>query len=311
MNKISICPVCVNSVSNDLCMVSLQVRGKQYAEIQLKLCKKCQLIWASKSGSERVLKEYFSTLAKYTFPDFATRTFETRKRVFEYVLKILDMASEGKGRILDVGSAYGHFLKMAEDRGWEVYGIEPSEAGCRYSTNSLGLRNIINGDIPSITLQEDFFDVITLLDSLYYFSDPLKDLVKLYKALKKGGILVVRITNVSILARLYVKLIPFKNTFIAHGNPFTPIGDAFYYFSEKTMRIILERAGFKVDKVIVSAPNRLNLFSMRSVFENLVYNLAEFIYFATFKKINIFPSLIIIGKKDSFCDFLTHFYKKV
>ena len=57
----------------------------------------------------------------------------------------------GKGKILDIGCGYGHFIKIMENYGWTASGIEPSSRTIRYA-KSKGLNvfetTIEDADIP-------------------------------------------------------------------------------------------------------------------------------------------------------------------
>ena len=51
-----------------------------------------------------------------------------------------------KGKLLDVGCGEGIFLKLAQQRGWQVSGIEISRFAAKYTSNQLGAE-IFCGDL--------------------------------------------------------------------------------------------------------------------------------------------------------------------
>ena len=53
--------------------------------------------------------------------------------------KLEELLSPERRKLLDVGSGPGLFLKLGEQPGWHVIGIEPSEKAAEYSKNTLKL----------------------------------------------------------------------------------------------------------------------------------------------------------------------------
>lgn len=103
------------------------------------------------------------------------------------------------GRLLDVGCATGEFLAaMARTGRWEVYGLEPSPHASDIARKRYGL-SIYEGTLEETRLPESYFDVVTMWDVLEHLPDPLMDLVRLRRALRPGGLLVVRVPNVESL----------------------------------------------------------------------------------------------------------------
>ena len=52
---------------------------------------------------------------------------------------------KNKKTILDIGSGFGHFLKIGKDRNWDVTGIEPSLKGAQFAKEKFDLE-IINSN---------------------------------------------------------------------------------------------------------------------------------------------------------------------
>ncbi|MDI6839419.1 MAG: class I SAM-dependent methyltransferase [bacterium] len=77
------------------------------------------------------------------------------------------------GKILDIGSQRGEFLLKMMEAGFEPYGVEMSEYACNYA-KTLGLKNVIHGDIEEIKLESKFFNVVILWHVLEHIYDPQK-----------------------------------------------------------------------------------------------------------------------------------------
>lgn len=94
------------------------------------------------------------------------------------------------GNILDIGAGTGDFLGKAKERGWNVSGIEPSEAA-----RELAARKGIVLAEDSDGFLSDSFDVITLWHVLEHVPDLEKQICELDRLLKKDGVLVIAVPN--------------------------------------------------------------------------------------------------------------------
>jgi 2-polyprenyl-3-methyl-5-hydroxy-6-metoxy-1,4-benzoquinol methylase len=101
-----------------------------------------------------------------------------------------------RGRLLDVGSGLGYFLKIAQDDGWDVDGIEPRSAAVKYCYNNFGIK-VHKGFLEDFEKKPGTYQVITLWDVLEHVYDPLQFLERSIELLAPGGILVVAIPNAS------------------------------------------------------------------------------------------------------------------
>jgi len=137
------------------------------------------------------------------------------------------------GRLLDVGCGKGLFLNLARNSGWETYGVELSPVACRHAQEVHGL-NVIRGELPHVHFADDCFDVVTLYDVLCHLPRPLDQLIEIHRILKTGGLLVLRVRN----ALFHVTLSKFARALqpflVAH----------LYCFTPKTIRYVLEKAGY-------------------------------------------------------------------
>jgi SAM-dependent methyltransferase len=98
----------------------------------------------------------------------------------------------GAGRILDVGCAGGYFLdRYFRSARWQKFGVEPS----RYAAHRALERGIqtYEGEILSVNLPPQFFDVITVAGVLPYFRNPGLELRVMRRSLKPEGLLVLEL----------------------------------------------------------------------------------------------------------------------
>jgi len=150
-------------------------------------------------------------------------------------------------RVLDVGCGPGFFLATARATGWEVAGLELSEAACRFARDELSI-DVTQGTAEDTDLPAGRFDLITFWDVLEHLPDPRAALVNAARALRPGGGLVLSTGDVeSLVARLSGERWHLYN-FPEH----------FYFHTEASVRRLLEGIGLRVraarrEAIVVSA----------------------------------------------------------
>lgn len=194
-------------------------------------CLDCGLVYALYAESrDFLLKEY-----KDMKDEVYLKEERGRRRTAREVLKEIS-AFKKPGRLLEVGSSAGFFLDEARGLGWEVTGIEPSKWAADYASSILGL-NIITKEIEAATPPRDYFDVVVMLDTLEHLTEPKAALDKTRQVLRDDGILYIATPDIeSTAARI------FKNRWWGIKR------HHLYYFSRKTLRVLLEQAGFEIMK---------------------------------------------------------------
>ncbi len=138
------------------------------------------------------------------------------------------------GRVLDIGCALGFFLDMAQAEGWETVGIELSEFGAQWARDKLGL-DVHTGSLLDVHLPKSSFDVVTLWATIEHLADPINTLREAHRVLKPDGLILITTGEVEgILDKLSTGLCPW----------YEPPGHL-YYFSTRTLRAMLQEAGFR------------------------------------------------------------------
>ena len=124
-----------------------------------------------------------------------------RRRTAGRILDLVGPNCAGR-RLLDVGCGHGLLLDEARRRGYEVEGVELSQAAARYARGTLGLP-VQEAALEDASLDDERFDVVILTDVLEHFADPVGALDRCTSLLATGGALVVATPDPSSLtARL-------------------------------------------------------------------------------------------------------------
>jgi SAM-dependent methyltransferase len=116
-----------------------------------------------------------------------------RERNFATILEALERLRPGRGRLLDVGSAHGWFLRAAARRGWRAVGVEPDPA-IAHRAREEGAEVRV-GTFPGALQPGDRFDVVTFNDVFEHLPDVHSVLRATARVLVPGGILMVNLPD--------------------------------------------------------------------------------------------------------------------
>lgn len=166
-------------------------------------------------------------------------------RDFREGLKLIE-SFKPIGRILDIGCAMGIFLALAKEKGWEVLGVDVSDYATKFARERFGI-NCFTGDIRDARLPGKYFDVITLWDTIEHFEDPLEELKEIRRILADDGIILFDTPNVESIMRVFAHW-AYKATGGFFKYPIKKLYHQFhlYYFSPKTLKMLLDRTGFEI-----------------------------------------------------------------
>jgi SAM-dependent methyltransferase len=106
------------------------------------------------------------------------------------------MAAQTSGRrLLEVGSGPGHFLKCGQELGWDVVGVEPSDAAHQYSTEVLKVPTIKGFFTAELLKEYEPFDAVYLNLVLEHIPNPQELLQEVRSVLKDDGIVFILVPN--------------------------------------------------------------------------------------------------------------------
>lgn len=174
-------------------------------------------------------EEYFS---RDEYLDYKSQ-YPTLARNFDRYLQLMRQHGAGEGRLLEVGSAYGFFLVEAR-RFFEVEGIDVCAEAIAYGREQFGL-NLYCADFREFETTRPY-NVVCMWDTIEHLFHPREYLARARDLLVEGGHLFLTTGDIgSLLAR-------FRGRKWRQIHPPTHL----HYFSQATIRHLLERTGFRV-----------------------------------------------------------------
>jgi len=204
-------------------------------------CKNCGLVYVNpRPTKEELVRLYSSDNNKLWDLDGYMHNSKIEK--FKNGLEIIHKFTQSRGKILDIGCSTGLFLNMAKKSGWETYGIDINEKAIEYAKTKYNL-NVKAQDLETSNFPSNYFDVVTLFDSIEHMPNPLFALREAYRILKPNGLLLITTPNIDGLFPKITYYL-FAKTIGAWEHP-TPPGHL-YQFSQKTISKLLDRAKFNI-----------------------------------------------------------------
>ena len=218
--------------------------GRHFAIVQ---CKNCGLVYTNPRLDGRQIIDSYEAVEDPLYLEER----DGRVLTFERHLMPLEKLHAPPGKLLDVGAYSGVFVEIAQQHGWEAWGLEPSHWAVEQARGR-GL-NMIEGTLARAGLQDQSFDVVTLWDVVEHLADPFAEIQHTFRVLKSGGMLVMHTMDIdSLFARAMGKRWPWLMEMHV------------YYFSHRTLTAMLEKAGFKVIRSVAQGRYlRLGYFATR------------------------------------------------
>jgi len=227
MRDFAQCPVCGKKNSKKYRVTS---------KYKLASCEYCGMIWDS-STPQNLIAQYNEQYYTNENPKGGYANYfdgmVVNKKTFSDRLKKIEKRI-GKGKLLDVGCALGDCLEEAKRLGWkDAEGLEVSKYAYNFAKKR-GLK-VKNSALKRSTYSKETFDVVLYQDVLEHIADPVDELKKVLKLLKPGGFIYLVTPDVG---GWWSKLL---GSLWYHYKPIEHV----VYFTQRTMRFALEKAGFK------------------------------------------------------------------
>jgi 2-polyprenyl-3-methyl-5-hydroxy-6-metoxy-1,4-benzoquinol methylase len=195
-------------------------------------CRECGLVYANPRWDSSVVRDSYTVVEDPTYVEERegrVLTFSRNLRPFQELVA----ASSQTRRLLDVGCHIGVMVELAQQRGWEAWGVEPSTWAAEQA-RARGL-HVVTATLAEAGLEDGYFDVVTMWDVIEHLTDPMAELRQVRRVLKPGGIFAVHTIDIeSSFARIMGKRWPWLMEM------------HLYYFSPRTLGKMLKKEGFAV-----------------------------------------------------------------
>ena len=254
-------------------------------------CQKCQIAYSEVS-------ELLSSAP--SSEDNEDVYLHSKKDLFFQGLKKINSLLNEKGKLLDVGCGYGYFLKLAIDDGWECEGIEISKPAIKHCRDVFGFK-VYNSPLETLKIPDNTYNVVTLWTVLDILPNPSLELNEIYRIIKPGGVLFLRVNNFSY--HLFAWKLGNTKLFRLFG--LKPGIIHRWGVNSQSLRILLQNSKFINIEILNSKPTTGDPYGTGGKFGKTYVNLAKILYFAisqivyyfSGKKIFISSSIIATARK--------------
>jgi SAM-dependent methyltransferase len=196
------------------------------------------------------------------------------------------------GRILDIGCAAGTFLAHFAPEAWERHGVELSQL----ATEAASRRGILvhRGVIGETEFPEGLFDVVTCLDTFYYFPAPRQDLLKIHRVLKPEGLLVLELPGYA--HQLIRNVGPVSVVVNGRWCHMSSASRQLFYYNKRSLAKLLERTGFRIEQ---AAPEQSPLQGSAAVraLNHAHFAVSRIIFRATSGSVNLAAKTVYVCTK--------------
>lgn len=235
----------MKTIDCPICQVNDAVPYRLFGYREIVQCKQCGLIYVNPQTETSNTRTYFQTeyLRDNDFLDreLGAWRLETLERVTRWITK-----QKPPGKILDIGCAGGELLSNFAALKWDCYGVELSQISLD-KVRQRGFQ-VYEGLLSEIMFpQNDFFDVITYLDALFFSATPGEDLETLSRLLKRDGLLLIEIPGLAY--RIIWNVGPLSLLRYRRWSHLSPNSRHLFYYSTPTLSKLLRKYGFEIRQI--------------------------------------------------------------
>jgi 2-polyprenyl-3-methyl-5-hydroxy-6-metoxy-1,4-benzoquinol methylase len=215
--------------------------GRVSAALSIVRCSKCALMYSRPSFRENALGHVYPQDLVDPELSFERALTATRGKHKKMLAELAPLRTSGS--LCDIGTRYGVLPHLARAAGFDGFGIEYNAASVRVATaaNVPVYQGSVQ-DLPRVLKErgQTHVDVFVLDDVLEHLVDPESALRTLRSCQQPGGLLMLQQMDLDSLGH---------RLFQRHWYYLQPAAHMFY-FSERTLRALLDRVGYDVQRVV-------------------------------------------------------------
>lgn len=229
-----------------LCGSTERTTKFQDGPFQVVTCTRCGLVYVTpRLQGEALAAVYDEGYWKSDDPkqrgyaDYA-READLYLKTFRRRMALVSRWLPARARVLDVGCAAGYFLRVLQEHGHDVHGVELSKAIAVEAIKALGEDRVHVGTLDDAVSAMDHrpqsFDLVTMWDVVEHIPEPQPVLRRVRELIKPGGRFLLETQNV---ASRWARLLGRRWHHYKHD-------EHLYHFTPATIRRLLDDCGFRV-----------------------------------------------------------------
>ena len=240
IDHINTCPVCEHTEFQKFLNVKDWMITKE--DFTIVKCSNCGFHFTNPIPSESVIGNYYKS-EEYVSHSSSNKGIINRvySIVRNYTLKqkVKLISDYTNGRcLLDIGAGTGHFLNLAQSKGFQIQGLEPDVDARSFAKQNFDLTLEPLDTLLNISTESK--DIVTMWHVLEHVYHLKRDLNEIVRVLKTGGYLFVAVPNMdSWDAKFY-------NSYWAAFD----VPRHLYHFQKNTIQMLLDSFGMKCTAIL-------------------------------------------------------------
>lgn len=257
-------------------------------------CKTCGLVFSDTRIDADLIRQHFERA--YKEEEYLGRK---RATILDHVAALGDRLCPHGGRVIDIGGAHGHLLVALRRRrpDMDLTVCDMSTQACAHAESQYRLRAIC-ATIPELVGLREAFDLVLMIDVLYYEPDIQQSWKAISHLAGQSGTVVMRLPNRLALIKTWQQLARGFRRFEGLQSSlrfFNP--EHIYVFSRQYLKARLASLGFSsiefLPSPLLSGSNRLRSLGS-ALFEG-----AQLVSGLTRRRRTITPSLLVVARRSS------------
>jgi len=197
------------------------------------------------------------------------------------------------GRMLDVGCSIGAFFEFFSPDLWERHGVELSPSAARYAAETQQAEVRI-GTLQDARYSPSQFDLVTLIDILYYLDDPAAEIREIRRVLRPGGYLAIEVAGQAYMLWRNYGLAP--RLLDKRWSRASTDSSYIYWFGPHALRLLLAKCRFQTSAwYVIPSPRRGNIFM--DAISSLHFTFLNSLSKLSFKSLTWAPKYICLARR--------------